>query len=91
MTRTGWGIALIAGGTAMTLSQVNRECAESDLIADLAGVPTCDEVGSVAGLGIAMAIGGALLATIWSDVPAMQDLTIGVAPGRVQVGRTFKW
>ena len=91
MTRTWWGVAMIAGGTAMTVSQIGTECAESDLIADIVGVPTCDDVGDVAGLGIVMAVSGALLATIWSDVPVVRNMMVSAAPGRVQVGRTLKW
>ena len=42
--------------------------------------------------GIAAAVGligtGVLLATVWSDVPA-NAIDFGMAPGRVQVGKTF--
>ena len=91
MARTWWGVAMIAGGTAMVVSAAGTECAESDLVADLAGVQTCDDVQSTGALGLVLVGAGALLATIWSDVPVVRDLTIGATSGRVQVGRTFGW
>ena len=91
MTRTWWGVALVAGGTAIAASSAGTECVKSDLLSDFSGLPTCDEVASVISLGLIVAGTGALLATIWSDVPVVRDLSIGAAPGRVQVGRTFEW
>lgn len=36
--------------------------------------------------GIGLAAGGALLATLWADVPVARDIRVGVVPGRFTVG-----
>ncbi len=51
----------------------------------------CEQVNVFGALGIGLAVGGVLLATIWSDVPVMRDLTISATPRQVQVGRTFSF
>ena len=43
----------------------------------------------VAALGGALVVSGALLATVWSDVPVMNSLDVRVTPQRVQVSKTF--
>ena len=43
----------------------------------------------VAALGGALVVSGALLATVWADVPVMNSLDFRVTPQRVQVSKTF--
>lgn len=83
MGRTWGGVALIGVGLIMPVQQ--------ETCVTLFGV----EAGCVTEAytpGIAAAVGligtGVLLATVWSDVPA-NAIDFGIAPGRVQVGKTF--
>ena len=39
--------------------------------------------------GVALAVGGILLATVWSDVEALSAVDVAVAPDRVHVGKTW--
>ena len=39
--------------------------------------------------GVALAVTGVLLATLWSDVPARPHIDFAVTPDRIQVGKTF--
>ena len=39
--------------------------------------------------GIGIATAGVLLATVWSDVPVMRNMTIAQTRGGVQVGASF--
>ena len=43
----------------------------------------------VAALGGALVVSGALLATVWADVPVVNSLDFRVTPQRVQVSKTF--
>ena len=76
MGRTWGGVAMMAGGTGLMASVAGKKCFRSDFLSDLSGTATCDELGAVLGLGIGLTVGGALLATIWSDVPVMRNMTI---------------
>lgn len=40
---------------------------------------------------LAGATGGVLLATVWSDVPVMNDVQVGAAPGGFRVGAGIGW
>ena len=55
-----------------------------DVDVDTGGVGT-----GVAVVGGGVLVVGALLATVWSDVPVVNSLDVVVTPQRIQVGKTF--
>ena len=91
MTRTYWGLGLVAGGSAIFAAAVGTECVQSDLLSDLSGIVTCDDVANTLTLGLVIAGTGALLATIWSDVPVVSNLIVSAGPRRIQAARSFSF
>ena len=90
--RTVGGIILMGVGTPFLLAGllaesdpsicVGRDCVTFDI--DTGGTGY-----GVAAMGGALMVSGALLATIWSDVPVVNSLDFNVTPQRVQVSKTF--
>ncbi len=77
--RTVGGIVLMGVGAPFLLGGLAVES-----IGDTGGTGY-----GVAAFGGALVVSGALLATIWSDVPVVNSLDFTVTPHRVQVGKTF--
>lgn len=82
MRRIRTGVSMIAIGALLasvnkkTTSCVNRSCAsETDR--------------PLVYPGVALAVSGALLATVWSNVPVNPHIDLAVTPDRIQVGKTF--
>ena len=91
--RTVGGIILMGVGASMFLVGIaagsidgSSSCVNGSCI-----TVTVDSGGAkgFAVVGGGMLVTGALLATIWSDVPVMNSLDFNVTPQRVQVGKTF--
>ena len=82
MARTWGGVGLMVGGLAL----IRQKCDGIRFDDRCLGSATWMGGSTVAGLGV---IGvGVLLVSIWSDVPA-NTVSLDIAPGRVQVGKTF--
>ena len=73
------GLSVEAAGGSVC---VGRDCFTVDVDTGGGGY-------GVAALGGALVVSGALLATVWADVPVMNSLDFRVTPQRVQVGKTF--
>ena len=82
--RTWTGMVMIASGVVLTTAvERTRVCA--------GGSCTVEEqwYKPVAYPGIGLAVAGALLVSMWSNVPASPRIDFAVTPNRVQVGKTF--
>lgn len=92
-SRTLAGILLMGVGTPVLVVGLSAEhargrvCFRDDCVT--IEVDTGGAGYGVAAMGGALVISGALLATVWSDVPILNSLDFSVAPQRLQVGRTF--
>ena len=87
--RTWAGVAMLAGGGIMAAYYGASTCAENRLAGELLDIRSCGEAATLFSVGAGVAVVGVLFATVWSDVPVARDLNVGVAPGRVTLGRTF--
>lgn len=79
--RTGIGIGMVAAGIGMATAQGCYIRIDTDCVREPAWherVP-----------GVALVVGGVLLATVWSDVEALSAVDVAVAPDRVHVGKTW--
>ncbi len=91
--RTVGGIILMGVGAPLLIVGLASEdaggsiCVGGDCIT--VDVDTGGAGYGVAALGGTVVVSGALLATIWSDVPVVNNLDFTVSPHRVQVGKTF--
>lgn len=91
--RTVGGIILMGVGAPLLIVGLASEdaggsvCVGGDCIT--VDVDTGGAGYGIAALGGAMVVSGALLATVWSDVPVVNNLDFTVSPRRVQVGKTF--
>ena len=91
--RTVGGIILMGLGTPFLIVGLSAEsaggsfCVGGDCLT--VDVDTGGAGYGVAALGGALVVSGALLATVWSDVPVMNSLDFRVTPQRVQVSKTF--
>ena len=82
--RTWSGMVMIAAGAVLTTAVTEtRVCS--------GGSCTREErpYKPVAYAGIGLAVAGALLVSVWSDVPANPYIDFAVTPDRIQVGKTF--
>ena len=79
MGRTWGGVALIAGGLFVPVQ--TEVCLFS----------ACIKEAYTPGIAIAsgMIVSGLLLATVWSDVPVVRNMTVAPTRGGVQVGASF--
>ena len=91
--RTVGGIILMGLGTPFLIVGLSAEaaggsfCVGGDCLT--VDVDTGGAGYGVAALGGALVVSGALLATVWADVPVMNSLDFRVTPQRVQVSKTF--
>ena len=91
--RTVGGIILMGLGTPFLIVGLAAEetggslCVGGDCLT--VEVDTGGAGYGVAALGGALVVSGALLATVWADVPVMNSLDFRVTPQRVQVSKTF--
>lgn len=77
--RTGVGIGMVAAGIGMATAQGCYIRIDTDCVRE----PTWYERVP----GVALAVGGVLLATVWSDVEALSSVDVAVAPDRIHVGK----
>lgn len=79
--RTGVGVGMIAAGVGMATAQGCYVRVYTDCVREPAWYERAP--------GIAMAVGGVLLVTVWSDVEALSAVDVAVAPDRIHVGKTW--
>ena len=91
--RTVGGIILMGLGTPFLIVGLSAEAAGGSFCVDgdclTVDVDTGGAGYGVAALGGGLVVSGALLATVWADVPVMNNLDFRVTPQRVQVSKTF--
>ena len=87
--RTWTGVSLLAGGGVMAAYYGASSCATERVFGVLLDVRPCSQAAALIWTGIGMATAGALLATVWSDVPVVRNLTVAPTRGGVQVGAAF--
>ena len=89
MARTWGGAATIAGGAILAATAQQAVCVVDFGL--LGGFARCETTWykplGFTGIGIATA--GVLLATVWSDVPVMRNMTIAPTRGGAMVGASF--
>ena len=91
--RTVGGIILMGLGTPFLIVGLAAEetggsiCVGEDCLT--VEVDTGGTGYGVAALGGALVVSGALLATVWADVPVVNSLDFRVTPQRIQVSKTF--
>ena len=88
MGRTWSGVALLGLGTYVSMDAATSVCGTNALGSVLAG-QSCGQAGTKFVFGLGMIGSGVLLATIFSDVPVMRDMTIAPTRGGLQVGASF--
>lgn len=79
--RTGVGIGMVAAGVGLATAQGCYVSIDTDCVREPAWYERVP--------GVAVAAGGVLLATVWSDVEALSSVDVAVAPDRVHVGKTW--
>ena len=89
--RTWTGVALLGVGSALSLNEMASVCSETAVGAAFADVPTCSSRAVRLGAWAAVATTGALLATVWSDVPVVRAVNLKVGPRGFRASRTFGW
>ena len=88
MARTWGGVALIAGGAVLASVQQEVCVVGFGFLAGLSGCETSwHKPLGFTGIGIATV--GVLLATVWSDVPVMRNMTVAPTRGGIEVGASF--
>ena len=87
--RTWTGVALLAGGGTMAAYYGASTCATERVFGALLDVRPCSQAAVLIWTGIGMATAGGLLATVWSDVPVVRNMTIAPTRGGLQVGASF--
>ena len=88
MGRTWTGVALIGLGTYVSVDATTSVCGTNTLGAVIAG-QSCGQAWTKFGFGLGMIGSGVLLATIFSDVPVVRNITVAPTRGGVQVGASF--
>ena len=88
MGRTWTGVALIGLGTYVSVDAATSVCGTNSLAAAFAG-QSCGQAWTKFGFGLGMIGSGVLLATIFSDVPVVRNMTVAPTRGGVQVGASF--
>ena len=89
MGRTWTGVAMIGGGAFLTLYAATSTCAETAFASAVFDTQTCGQAWTKVGAGLGVATVGVLLATVFSDVPVMNAITIAPTQGGVQAGTSF--
>ena len=86
MARTWTGVSMIAvGGLFATARTKASMCISGSCTTKTTWIK------STGSLGVGLAAGGVLLATVLSDVPVNRHIDLAVTPDRIQVGKTFKF
>ena len=90
MARTWGGVAMIAGGSILATA---REEVCFAVVGFGVAVGGCETTWHkpLGFTGIGVAAAGVLLATVWSDVPVMRNMTVVPKRGGVQVGASFRF
>ena len=86
MRRTWAGIKMIAAGAllaSVSANETRRSCSGGSCTSETKSYKP------LAYPGVALAVTGGLLATVWSDVPANRHIDFMVTADRIQVGKTF--
>lgn len=83
----GIGVPMFLAGMLASEDFGGTTCVNGDCIT--VSVDTGGLGKGVAGLGGGMTVVGALLVSVWSDVPAVNSLDLQVTPTRIQVGKSF--
>ena len=83
---------MIGGGSFLALHTF-ASCTANDLVAELLGEQTCGPAWIKLGAGAGVAAIGVLLATVWSDVPVVRNVTLTPTQdaGGVQVAAAFQF
>ena len=76
-------ITIAAGAVLMSGRKETVSCSGGDCVSET------ERYKPLVYPGIGLAVTGALLATVWSDVPANPHIDLAVTPDRIQVGKTF--
>ena len=91
MGRTWTGVALLGGGTVLAAWAAASTCTDSALAAELLDTQTCGQAWTKFGAGAGTAAIGVLLATVWSDVPALRSMSFGGEPGGFRATAAIGW
>ena len=84
--RTWSGMVLIAAGAVLTTAVKRTEvCSGGSCIREE------ERYKPLISTGIGLAVTGALLVSVWSDVPANPHVDFALTPDRIQVGKTFEF
>ena len=89
MGRTWTGVALLGGGAFLTAYAATSTCATTSLASAFFDTQTCGQAGAKVGAGLGLITAGVLLATVWSDVPVVRNMTVSPTRGGVQVGASI--
>ena len=82
--RTWSGMVMIAAGAVLTTAVKRTEtCAGGSCTREE------ERYKPLVYTGIGLAVAGALLVSVWSDIPASPYIDFAVTPDRIQVGKTF--
>ena len=91
MGRTWAGVAMLGGGTFLAAHAATSTCATTSAASAIFDTQTCGQAWTKLGAGLGIATVGALLATVWSDVPVARSVDLVVSPGRIYALRSFGW
>ena len=91
MGRTWAGVAMLGGGTFLAAHAATSTCATTSAASAVFDTQTCGQAWTKLGAGLGIATVGALLATVWSDVPVARSVEVVVSPGRIYASRSFGW
>ena len=89
MGRTWAGVAMLGGGAFLTLHAATANCATNAFASAVFDTQTCGQARTKFGAGLGVATVGVLLATVFSDVPVMNAITIAPTQGGVLAGTSF--
>ena len=89
MGRTWAGVAMLGGGAFLTLHAATASCATNAFASAVFDTQTCGQAWTKFGAGLGVATVGVLLATVFSDVPVMNAITIAPTQGGVLAGTSF--
>ena len=86
--RTWTGVALLGLGAYVSVDAAMSVCGTNALGSAIAG-QSCGQARTKFVFGLGMVGTGVLLATVFSDVPVVRDMTVAPTRGGVQVGASF--
>ena len=91
MGRTWAGVAMLGGGAFLAAHAATSTCATTSAASAFFDTQTCGQAWTKLGAGLGVATVGVLLATVFSDMPARNNLTLDVGPGQIRIGKTFSF